>query len=99
MRLKGILWRAGVNGCGVFGIKPPLWRKYQACCELHDALYDLGGDGKARFKADRKLLEGMLAKSDKARYVLWTVGYYYAVRAFGWLFFNYKDKKKDAKKY
>lgn len=56
-------------------------------------------DGKERFKADRKLLDGMLAKSDKARYVLWTVGYYYAVRAFGWLFFNYKDKKKDAKKY
>ena len=99
MRLKGILWRAGVSGCGVFGIKPPLWRKYQACCELHDALYDLGGDGKARFKADRKLLKGMLAKSDKARYVLWSVGYYYAVRAFGWLFFNYKDKMKDAKKY
>lgn len=46
-------------------------------------------------KADRKLLDGMLAKSDKARYVLWTVGYYYAVRAFGWLFFNYKDKKNE----
>lgn len=95
MRLKGILWRAGVNGCGVFGFKPPLWRKYQACCELHDAMYDLGGDGKERFRADKRLLTNMLDKSDKARHVLWTVGYYYAVRTFGWLFFNYKDKKNE----
>ena len=32
-KLKGILWRAGVNGCGVFGVKPPFFDKFQACCE------------------------------------------------------------------
>lgn len=88
--LKGILWRVGVNGCGVFGIKPPLWRKYQACCELHDAMYDLGGDGKERFRSDKRLLMDMVERSTGSWLMMWCFVYYLSVRMFGWLFFNYK---------
>ena len=95
MRLKGILWRAGVNGCGVFGIKPPFFDKFQACCELHDAMYDLGGDGKARFKADKRLLMDMVERSTGSWLMLWCFVYYLSVRMFGWLFFNYKVASPD----
>ena len=90
--LKGALWRAGVNGCGVFGIKPPFFDKFQACCELHDAMYDLGGDGKARFKADKRLLVDMVERSTGSWLMLWCFVYYLSVRMFGWLFFNYKEE-------
>ena len=89
-KLKGILWRAGVNGCGVFGVKPPFFDKFQACCELHDAMYDLGGDGKARFRADKRLLVDMVERSTGSWLMLWCFVYYLSVRMFGWLFFNYK---------
>ena len=91
MRLKGILWRAGINGCGVFGIKPPFFDKFQACCELHDAMYDLGGDGKDRFRADKRLLVDMVERSTGSWFMLWCFVYYLSVRMFGWLFFNYKE--------
>lgn len=91
MRLRGILWRAGINGCGVFGIKPPFFDKFQACCELHDAMYDLGGDGKARFKADKRLLVDMVERSTGSWLMVWCFVYYLSVRSFGWLFFNYKE--------
>ncbi len=89
-KLKGILWRAGVNGCGVFGIKPPFFDKFQACCELHDAMYDLGGDGKERFKADKRLLVDMVERSTGSWLMTWCFIYYLSVRMFGWLFFNYQ---------
>lgn len=91
MRLRGILWRAGVNGCGVFGVKPPFFDKFQACCELHDAMYDLGGDGKARFRADKRLLVDMVERSTGSWLMAWCFVYYLSVRMFGWLFFNYKE--------
>ena len=98
MRLKGILWRAGINGCGVFGLKPPFFDKFQACCELHDAMYDLGGDGKARFRADKRLLVDMVERSTGSWLMLWCFVYYLNVRMFGWLFFNYKEASPNPSK-
>ena len=95
MRLKGILWRAGINGCGVFGVKPPFFDKFQACCELHDAMYDLGGDDKARFKADKRLLVDMVERSTGSWLMLWCFVYYLSVRMFGWLFFNYQLENEE----
>lgn len=97
MNLKGILWRAGVNGCGVYGVKPPFFDKFQACCELHDAMYDLGCDGKARFRADKRLLMDMVEKSTGSWLMLWCFVYYLSVRMFGWLFFNYKASPDPSK--
>lgn len=88
--LKGILWRTGINGCGVFGIKPPFFDKFQACCELHDAMYDLGGGKKERFRADKRLLVDMVERSTGSWLMTWCFIYYLSVRMFGWLFFNYK---------
>lgn len=90
-KLKGAFWRAGVNGCGVFGIKPPFFDKFQACCELHDAMYDLGGGKKERFRADKRLLVDMVERSTGSWLMLWCFVYYLSVRMFGWLFFNYKE--------
>ncbi len=91
IRIKGFLWRAGVNGCGVLGVKPPFWRKYRDCCALHDALYDDGGCSTERFRADKRLLCDMLARSHSAWMVMWCIVYYITVRAIGWMFFNYKN--------
>lgn len=89
-KLKGALWRAGVNGCGVCGVRPPFFDKFQACCELHDAMYNEGGDGKARFRADKRLIVDMVNRSMGTWLMMWCFVYYVAVRMFGWLFFNYK---------
>lgn len=89
-KLKGALWRAGVNGCGVFGVRPPFFDKFQTCCELHDAMYNEGGDGMARFRADKRLIVDMVNRSTGTWLMLWCFVYYVAVRMFGWLFFNYK---------
>ena len=97
MRLRGILWRAGVNGCGVFGIKPPFFNKFQACCELHDAMYDLGGGKKERFRADKRLLIDMVERSTGSWLILWCFVYYLSVRMFGRLFFNYRASPNPSK--
>ena len=86
-----------MNGCGVFGVKPPFFDKFQACCELHDAMYDLGGDGKARFRADKRLLMDMVEKSTGSWLMLWCFVYYLSVRMFGWLFFYYKASPDPSK--
>ena len=53
-------------------------------------MYDLGGDGKTRFKADKRLLVDMVERSTGSWLMLWCFVYYLSVRMFGWLFFNYK---------
>ena len=88
--LKGFLWRRGVNGCGVWGMKIPYHKRFESICALHDLAYDEGTTSADRFKADRRMLKGMLALSDHWRYRVVARVYYGAVRMFGWLFFNYK---------
>ena len=94
MKLKGLLYRRGINGCGVkiFHIRTPYHERFKAACEVHDAAYDAGGDGAARQFVDIAFLERMLMLCDNSKLVFVSICYYVAVRALGWLFFNYKDK-------
>lgn len=92
MRLRGIFWRAGVNGCGVWKIRTPYHKRFERECCLHDLMYDDGGTGYSRLVADRTLYKGML---DNANGDAWlgfvALMYYVNVRLLGWAFFNYKD--------
>lgn len=97
MRLKGVFWRNGVNGCGVMGLRPPFFGMFQEYCELHDAMYNEGGGKKERFKADKRLLADMVSRSTCTWLMVWCFAYYMAVRGFGWLFFNYNKGKEEKK--
>jgi len=93
-----------VNGCGVrlgwLGvIKPPHHKFFNTQCELHDELYNLGGDEQDRKRADKRLFDDMLRHSieyysesafKQWRYVSIALAYYFAVRLFGRRYFNYK---------
>lgn len=95
--LKGILWRKGVNGCGVFGIRAPFHKVFEKDCALHDLLYDEGGNGADRLKADREMLAGMIRKAEKAWLCWVAIGYFAAIRAAGWLFFNYDNAATESR--
>ncbi len=56
------------------------------CCAVHDVAYQVGGNEFARLRADllfRKCIR------DEGRPVIANI-YYWGVRTFGWLFFNYR---------
>jgi hypothetical protein len=89
------------NGCGFAWV--PQWIKdllfnwfFEASCNKHDIGYKKGGDSSRRAFCDLKFFKAM--QSDSLRYkglkyvvcVVQAHIYYIAVRAFGWLSFNYK---------
>ena len=86
------------NGCGAKGgrIKPPLAIFFNASCNHHDYGYWLGGTEEDRLKCDKKLYDALLLdcsllpRKKYLLYRLWSKLYYYAVRAFGSKYFNYK---------
>lgn len=91
LRLKGIFWKPGVNGLGVFGFKGlPYRRRFNAPAVEHDVSYDIGGSVKDRYDADITLLYGMVLRCGNLWQVFMAMVYYFAVRLFGWAFFNYK---------
>lgn len=55
------------------------------CCVLHDIAYQVGGDWLDRLIADLEFRDCILEKN---RPVVADI-YFWGVRAFGWLFFNY----------
>lgn len=96
-KLKGCLWRPGINGFGAFGHHAPYWRDFDACGRSHDRRYDVGGGSDERFNADYFLLEDMLRQVSLLKHQRWMTTYcylvYLIVRLFGWLFFRYTDVK------
>lgn len=88
------------NGCGGKGDKldPPELRFGEACDE-HDLAYGFGGTERDRRIADRDFLRNMQAKAACAPlayrpfYHGAAVGYWAAVRLFGWRKFNYRKGK------
>lgn len=91
MRLKGIFWKEGVNGLGVFGFKGlPYRKRFNTPAYNHDISYDLGKDKHDRYNADICFLDGMILRCDNSFQVTIAVIYYYFVRLFGWAFFNYE---------
>lgn len=90
------------NGCGGKGgwLDPPDY-KFRASCDHHDFNYWLGGSLEDRKRADEQFLEAMLEDAVGPWWKrLWLKGaawrYYWAVRAFGWKFFNLRPPETDA---
>lgn len=94
MELKGILWKPGINGCGVTRLSVPFGKLFRPACELHDAMYDLGGTEESRYKVDKKFLAKMVELSENNIHICWAFTYFLIVRLCGWLFFNYKKENK-----
>lgn len=87
------------NGCGGKGgfFRPPQYR-FRASCNHHDFNYWIGGGDVERKEADDQFLAATLEDAGLAESWwrrLWLRGaayrYYWAVRAFGGKFFNFKD--------
>ena len=92
------------NGCGPQWL--PKWVKnalfdwfFEASCDKHDAGYAEGGDEARRKHCDVLFLAAMRRDTLKQRGInrlaRWAQAYafYFLVRLFGWMQFNYKDKK------
>lgn len=90
IKLKGIFWKPGVNGLGVWNVKwLPYKKKFDIPACAHDRAYDIGGDKEDRHRADRNFLDDMLPLCTDVWQLLWAAFYYNMVRAFGWAFFRY----------
>lgn len=90
MRLKGLLWKPGVNGLGVWGIHClPYRRKFDLAACAHDHSYDTGGDGADRKLADRTFYRDMRSLCTDRLQSAAAAFYYAMVRLFGWAFFRY----------
>ena len=96
MRLRGFLWKPGINGLGV----GPMWMRrllpYRHCfdgaAKEHDRRYDNGGTCRDRRTADSIMLTDMVRMCGNDLQVVFSIEYYFMVRAFGWLFFRYNSK-------
>ena len=96
MTIKGILYKRGVNGLGV----GPMWmrmllpyrHRFDDAAKEHDGRYDACGTWRDRRMADFMLLTDMVRLCGNDLQVIFSIGYYFMVRAFGWLFFKYKFK-------
>ena len=92
-RIKGCLWKEGVNGLGV----GPAWLRrlvpyrelFDTAARIHDGEYDQKGDGHMRFLFDKYLLKNMLRRSGNDVQAVFSVVYFVCVRMFGWLFYRY----------
>lgn len=93
LRLKGCLWKPGVNGLGVFGFRAlPYRRLFDGAARSHDAHYDLMGNEYSRFTADRLFLAEMVKISGNAPQVALAIIYYLFVRLMGWAFYRYSKE-------
>lgn len=90
MRLRGILWKEGVNGLGVRGFHClPCRQRFDDAARLHDEAYDRRGGWEDRRFADINFLCRCVRRSATTWQVTLAVLYFYAVRLFGWLFYRY----------
>lgn len=101
-RIKGCLWKQGINGLGV----GPAWlrrlvpyrERFDTAARIHDDEYDQKGDGHMRFLFDKYLLENMLRRSGNDVQAVFSLVYFVLVRAFGWLFYRYDREMNEDKK-
>lgn len=92
-RLKGCLWKPGINGLGVRGLhKLPYRKRFDRAAKSHDWRYDNGGTGHTRFIADCIFLECCIQESDNDFQCFFAILYFIVVRLFGWAFFRYDRK-------
>lgn len=95
MRLRGVLWKPGVNGLGVgsmwMRMLLPYRHRFDDAAKEHDRRYDAGGTWRDRRTTDFMLLTDMVRLCGNDLQVIFSIGYYFMVRAFGWLFFRYNS--------
>lgn len=99
IRLRGMLWKPGCNGLGV-GPRWMRWwlpyrKRFHEAALLHDAEYDESGGWRDRREYDVLFLQKMVEASETTLQVTFAVIYFYAVRLFGWLFYNYNNNSKN----
>lgn len=76
--------------------KPPYSIFFEASCNIHDKNYSIWWNKTDRRKADLWLLKYMwrdvrkLPLYKRPYFYIWCGLYYFAVRLFGWNYFNYK---------
>lgn len=94
MRLRGLLWKPGINGLGVgpawLRMLLPYRHRFDGVAKEHDRMYDDGGTWRDRRMADFVLLTDMVRLCANDVQVVFGVAYYLMVRMFGWLFYRYK---------
>ena len=94
MRLRGLLWKPGINGLGVgpawLRLLLPYRHRFDGVAKEHDMMYDDGGTWRDRMAADLMLLTDMVRLCANDVQVVFGVAYYFMVRMFGWLFYRYK---------
>lgn len=91
-----------INYCG-FGksiiVRPPFWSFQNASCKIHDDNYKAGGNSFDRLTADVGFLWRMVQDANqqptllRKKMAVYSANLYFiAVRMFGWISFNYKNK-------
>lgn len=90
IRLKGCLWKPGINGLGVRGFHHlPYRKRFDYAARNHDRLYDCEGSSKDRFNVDRLFLEWCIQSSHTDFQCFFAILYFVIVRMFGWAFYRY----------
>lgn len=93
MKIRGCLWKPGINGLGVgpqwLRVLLPYRKQFDTAARIHDDNYDHRGDSHDRFLFDKYLLDNMLMQSSSDLQVLFAILYYILVRLFGWMFYRY----------
>ena len=92
-KLRGTMWKPGVNGLGV----GPVWMRrllpyrwqFDAAGREHDKWYDIGGESYARLMYDLRFFADMVSWCENWKQLLMAHVYFIAVRMFGWAFFRY----------
>lgn len=89
-RIRGCLWKAGVNGLGVRGFHLlPYRKRFDIAAREHDRGYDMAGGWQTRRFFDIRFLEAMVRACHTDQQCTFAMVYFVAVRAFGWLFYRY----------
>lgn len=90
LRLKGCLWKPGINGLGVRGFHHIPYRVlFDIPARMHDNDYDKQGKGNDRFDYDVTFLRNCLWLCSKDVETFFAILYFIFVRIFGWMFFRY----------
>lgn len=91
MRLRGILWKPGINGLGVLGFhRLPYRKRFDYAARQHDELYDIkNGTRKDRRVADIFFFQSCLQNCRTDLHCFMAIIYFVLVRLFGWAFFRY----------
>lgn len=90
LRLKGCLWKPGINGLGVRGIhRLPYRKRFDKAAREHDRCYDIRGDRGERFYFDVEFLKDCINSCESDLQCGFAIVYFVVVRMLGWAFYRY----------